>query len=205
MIETHWNTRSYDKTLINSMLFHAHQHEPLVFSFQKQRLNPACHINRPRAQVKHLICHLESSAHERTGTRLCPEAQEGGTGRNWDPAAVDTRGRRTEAIMWVCFQLTCESMSCRCSDLMWGHAVEQERAEAWRRLDLCFMCLKYKCEPKPERKSHLFVQSYAFFFSSTLTHIHFFSWNLCWAVDLASSSHPLSSIFTLSRLHFFFL
>lgn len=134
MIESHWNTSTYDKTLI-IWIKHAASCSPTLtghFFLQKQRLNPACHINRPRAQVKHLICHPESSAHERTGTRLPPEAQEGGTGRNWDPGAVDTRGRRTEAIMWVCFQLTCESMSCGCSDLMWGHGVEQERDEAWR-------------------------------------------------------------------------
>lgn len=168
--------------------------------------------------MKHLICHPESSAHERTGTRLPPEAQEGGTGRNWDPGAVDTRGRRTEAIMWVCFQLTWESMSCRCSDLIWGHGVEQERDEAWRLprdvwiSALCVWSINVtRCPAQnPSEKTYhvrYFVQSYVgkmqcIFFFNFYTflgkHSHFFSWNLCRAFDLVSSSHPFSTIFPLS-------
>lgn len=114
----------------------------IIFFSQKHQLNPDRHINWPRGQVKHLICHPESRADKRMGTRLLPGAHEGGTGRSWCLAAVDTHTRRTEGwrrrpsgIMCECLHLTdtnrCGSLSCRCTDLMWGHGVKQERDEAW--------------------------------------------------------------------------
>lgn len=134
-----------------NVLFHALPNSNRLFFLSEAELNPACRMNRPRAQVKHLICHLKWSAQVpdsilkhtrayRDGSRIgsarshAGRLKEDATGQRTLPEPVFRSSVRT----W-CWTRVWWSVETFGSLLFWVWSIKVTRSLAWRPE---FVCVK---------------------------------------------------------------